>query len=216
VGSGGGLFISIDRGKRWVKVTSIPNTPVLDLAVQPREHDLIVAALGRNVFVANISALEELNGSVLAKDVHLFTIKPAVERVTWSFGANDYLFGQRYQLTPNPELGMEIRYYLKNARPDQASITIADFRGTEVARLKATTSAGINMVVWNMRAPAAGGRGAGSGRGGYSPDQWFPIGNYMVTLEIGGQKLTQTARIVRRQGWSLGPLPVTIADQPQH
>jgi hypothetical protein len=157
-----------------------------------------------------------LNDSVLAKDVHLFTIKPTVERVTWAFAANDYLFGQRYQLTPNPELGMEIRYYLKNARSDQASVAITDFRGTEVARLKGTTTAGINTIVWNMRVPAAGGgrgAGAGGGCGGYSPDQRFPLGNYTVNLKVGGQKLTQPASITRRQGWSLGPFPVTIPDQ---
>jgi hypothetical protein len=216
VGCGGGLFMSITRGKKWVKITNIPNTPVLDLAVQPREHDLIVGALGRNVFVANISAIEELTDSVLAKDVHLFTIKPAVERVTWAFGANDYLFGQRYLVTPNPEVGMDIRYYLKTARSEQVNVAVTDFRGTEVARLKGTATTGINTIVWNMRVPAAGGgrgAGAGGGRGGYSPDQWFPLGNYTVTLEVGGQKLTQPARIARRQGWSLGPFPVTITDQ---
>ena len=122
---------------------------------------------------------------------------------------------ERYQVTPNPELGMEIRYYLKNARSEQVSVAVTDFRGTEVARLKGTATTGINTIVWNMRVPAAGGgrgAGAGGGRGGYSPDQWFPLGNYTVTLEVGGQKLTQPARIARRQGWSLGPFPVTITD----
>jgi hypothetical protein len=49
-------------GKKWVKMNNnIPSVPVLDLAVHPRGHDLIVAALGRNVFVTHISALQELN-----------------------------------------------------------------------------------------------------------------------------------------------------------
>jgi len=214
VGTGGGAFISITRGRKWVKVTNIPNTPVLDLAVHPRERDLIVAALGRNVFVANIAPLEELTDAVLAKDAHLFSIKPTVERVTWSFGANDYLFGQRYFVTPNPDTGMAISYYLKGGRSDQPGIAITDFRGNEVARLKGTATPGINTVYWNMRAGSPqGGRGGGGGRGGYSADQWMPLGNYVVTLEVGGQKLSQPAQITRRQGWSLGPLPATITGQ---
>src|SRR5689334_8000325 len=68
VGTGGGAFISMTRGKKWVKVPNLPSTPVLDLAVHPREHDLIIGALGRNVFVANIAPLEELTDAILAKE----------------------------------------------------------------------------------------------------------------------------------------------------
>ena len=216
VGTGGGVFVTINRGKKWVRFNSnIPSVPVLDLAVHPREHDLIVAALGRNVYVTNISALQELNDAVLAKDVHLFSIKPAVQRVTWAFGANDRLFSQRYLITPNEEIGMAIRYYLKTARTDGAAIVITDIHGKEVARLKGESAAGINTVFWNMLAPpppsATGRGGGGRGRGpGYSPELWAPLGDYVVTLEAGGQKLTQGARIVKTQGWSVGAAPQVI------
>ncbi|HYN07303.1 MAG TPA: hypothetical protein VES67_07940 [Vicinamibacterales bacterium] len=215
VGSGAGLFVSINRGRKWVRMNNnIPNVPVLDLAVHPREHDLIVAAFGRNVFVTNIGSLQELNDAVLAKDVHLFGIKPTVQRVTWAFGANDRLFAQRYFVTPNPENGMVIQYYLKNARNDGASIAITNTSGAEVGRLKGATAAGINTVVWNMLAggaPGAAGRGGGRGRGpGYSPDLWVPLGDYVVTLEVGGQRLIQNARITKTQGWSVGASPQVI------
>src|SRR5207302_785475 len=156
---------------------NIPNVPVLDLAVHPREHDLIVAAFGRNVFLTNIEALEELNDAVLAKDAHLFAIKPTVQRVAWSFAANDRLFAQRYLVTQNPDNGMVIRYYVKNARTDGASIAITDTGGTEVARLKGEAAAGVNTVVWNMLAGGVGtgGRGGARGRGpGLSPDGRVP------------------------------------------
>jgi hypothetical protein len=215
VGNGGGVFVSIDRGRRWLKMNNnMPNLPVLSLAVHPRERDLIVGGFGRNVFVTNIGALQEMNATALAKDVHLFTIKPTVQRVTWSFGANDRLFSQRYLVTPNEPNGMVIRYYLKMARTEPATVVVTDASGTEVARLEGTTTAGLNTVVWNMlRSGGAGqGRGGGGrGRGpGYSPDLWVPLGDYTVTLEIGGQKLTQQARITKTQGWALGPLPTTI------
>ena len=166
VGTGGGVFVTINRGKRWVKLNNnIPNVPVLDLAVHPRERDLIVAAMGRNVYVTNIAPLQELSDAVLAKDVHLFSIKPAVQRVTWSFGANDRLFSQRYLITPNEDIGMAIRYYLKTARTDGATVVITDIHGKEVARLKGESAAGINTVYWNMLAPPApGATGRGGGR----------------------------------------------------
>ena len=71
-----------------------------------------------------------------------------------------------------------------------------------------------------MRVPTDdGGRGAGAGggRGRYSPAQWFPLGNYTVTVEIGAHKVTQPARITRdkagrsgRPGDDLGPVGKVI------
>ena len=211
VGNGGGVFVSINRGKQWVKMNNnIPNTPVLDLAVHPREHDLVVGSMGRGVFITNIGPLQELNDTILAKEAHLFGIKPTVQRIIWNFGANDRLFSQRYIVTPNEPNGMVIQYYLKNARNDAVSIVITDYRGTEVARLKGETAAGFNTVVWNMRVEA----GAG-GRGAYSPEQWHPLGTYVVTLEVGGQKLTQPAHITKTQGWSVGTsFPSIIRNRP--
>ena len=89
-----------------------------------------------------------------------------------------------------------------------------------MARLAGTNNAGINTVVWNMRAAGgdgrgAGGRGAGAGggapgRGGNPLDQWAPLGTYTVTLEVGGKTLVQSGQITHTQGWSLAPSPQII------
>ena len=85
-------------------------------------------------WITNIAPLQELTAAVLDEDVHLFSIEPTVQRMTWPFGANDYLFGQRHLQTPNEPNGMLIRYYLKTAaapRRDRQSPPA----GTEVAQL---------------------------------------------------------------------------------
>ncbi|MGA2264321.1 MAG: hypothetical protein ABSH28_23170, partial [Acidobacteriota bacterium] len=106
--------------------------------------------------------------------------------------------------------GMVIRYYLKNQGSGSANIVITDAKGQEVARLQGKTAAGINTVLWTMRAQGAGrGRGSGGG-GGNVLDGWAPLGEYTVTLELGEKKLTQKARITKMQGWSLGPAPQII------
>ncbi len=214
VGNDTGVFVSIDRGAHWVKMNNnMPNIPVHDLLVHPRENDLILGTYGRGLYVTNIAPLQEMSEATLAEDVHLFTIKPAVQRVIWQFGANDYLFGQRNLQTPNEQNGMVIRYYLKDQGSGNADITITDAKGQGVAKLQGRTSAGINTVVWNTRLPGAGrGRGAGGSGGGRSIlDQLLPLGEYTVTLEVGGRKLSQKASIVKTQGWSLfGPSPQII------
>ena len=210
VGNDTGVFVSIDRGANWVKMNnSIPNVPVRDLLVHPRENDLVIGTYGRGLYIANVGPLQEMNAEMLAEDIHLFAIKPAVQRITWQFGANDYLFGQRNFQTPNEPNGMVIRYYLKNQGSSGANVVITDSKGQEVVRLPGRVSAGINTVVWTMR-PQGAGRGRGVGPGGNILDQWAPLGEYTVTLEIDGKKFTQKARITKTQGWSIGPVPQII------
>jgi photosystem II stability/assembly factor-like uncharacterized protein len=233
VGNDTGVFVSIDSGAHWVKMNNnMPNVPVHDLLVHPRDNDLVLGTYGRGLWLTNIAPLQELNAAVLARDVHLFTTEPTVQRVNWSFGANDYLFGQRHLQTPNEPNGMVIRYYLKTASSSAASIAITNASGQEVARLEGQAAAGINTVVWNTRnqgggrggrgavtlasgaGAGVGGRGApgGGGRGsaGTGLDQLAPLGEYTVTLDVAGQKLTQKAQITKTQGWTIGPVPQTI------
>ena len=228
VGNDTGVFVSITRGASWVKMNNnMPNIPVHDLLVHPRERDLVVGSYGRDFWITNVWALEELTPAVLAEDAHLFSLKPGVQRVTWSFGANDYLFGQRHASTPNEPNAMLIRYYVK-ARAGGAAVTIKDAAGQVVATLSGPAEAGINTVQWTMRAGgggrggAAGGRGAGAApgtggratgnatRGGAALDQLLPLGDYTVTLDIAGKTYTQPAKIVKTQGWSLGLTPQVI------
>ncbi len=212
VGNDTGVFVTIDQGADWVKMNNtIPNVPVHDLLVHPRERDLVVGSYGRGIFITNVSALEELSNAVVGEDVHLFTIKPTVQRVTWSFGANDYLFGQRNFQTPNEPNGMLIRYYLKTPAAG-ATITIANAAGQDVARLNGPAAAGINTVVWNMRVGGGRGRGAGRGQaaGGTMLDQLMPLGDYTVALGVGGRTQTTKGTIAGTQGWTLGAVPQVI------
>ena len=107
VGNDTGVFVSIDRGGRWVKMNNnMPNVPVKDLLVHPRDNDLVLGSYGRDFWITNISPLQELTATVLTEPVHLFTVDPTVQRITWQFAANDYLFGQRHLQTPNQTSGM--------------------------------------------------------------------------------------------------------------
>ncbi len=114
LGNDEGLYVSIDGGRKWVRWPEFPRVPVKDLLVHPREKDLIVSTFGRGIYVTDISPLQELNDKVLAEEVHLFAIKPEAQRVVRSFGANDYLFGDRHLITPNEPNGLIIYYYLKD------------------------------------------------------------------------------------------------------
>jgi len=79
-----GLFVSLNDGQNWFKWTSgFPTCPVYDLAVHPRENDLIIATHGRAIYlIDDISPLRELSAEVLKKKLHLFKINEATQFVT--------------------------------------------------------------------------------------------------------------------------------------
>ena len=76
-----GLYVSFDGGNSWMKWTQgLPTIPVRDLAVHPRENDLIIATHGRSIFVIDdISPLREISDNLLQKKLHLFKVQDAVQ-----------------------------------------------------------------------------------------------------------------------------------------
>ncbi|HEX4566755.1 MAG TPA: hypothetical protein VH138_08985, partial [Vicinamibacterales bacterium] len=206
VGNDSGVFVSIDAGARWVRMNNnVPSVPVHDMLIHPRENDLVLGTYGRDLWITNIEPLQEIDAALLQKDAHLFRIQDTVQRVTWQFAANDYLFGQRHLQTPNDTPGMVIRYYLKQPLSAPPSVVVTDGSGKEWARIPGRNAAGISAVVWTMRPP-----GSGRGGRGNAVTELAPLGEYTVTLEMGSTKLTEKAHVTHTHGWSLAPSPSII------
>jgi hypothetical protein len=96
VGNDLGVWISIDSGGEWTPLKAdLPTVPVHDLAIHPRENDLVIGTYGRGVFIGDITPLQELDAGVLSKAFHLFQVEP---RAGYGFRAlgNFHLFGHRY------------------------------------------------------------------------------------------------------------------------
>lgn len=83
LGTEQGLFISINGGASWARfINGIPATPVRDIAIHPRENDLIVGTHGRGMFIIDdISPLRGLAVETLQKDVVILPTRPAPESV---------------------------------------------------------------------------------------------------------------------------------------
>ena len=91
------------------------------------------------------------------KPLHLFDIEP---RAPYSFRAqgNYHLFGDTYIEVPNEPEALAINYSLRAKDEAGARVTIADIKGAEIAQLKGPSEAGLNRVLWNMRAGVGAGR----------------------------------------------------------
>lgn len=117
-----GLFVTLDGGKRWKKFAAgLPTIAVRDLAIHPRENDLVLATFGRGFYVLDDYApLRDVDLAVLAGEARLFPVKDAwmfVERQPLgSLGSRDKGFqGESYFTAPNPPAAAVFTYYLKDA-----------------------------------------------------------------------------------------------------
>jgi photosystem II stability/assembly factor-like uncharacterized protein len=146
VGTDFAVYVSLDGGKSWTRMKgNMPTQPVHDLKVHPREKDLIVATHGRGIFIADISALEEVAPEVLAKSAHLFSIEPKVRWAETSRYASSFInFNGRSE-----PAALAVNYYLKAA--PKADVKIQIFKGNMlINELKGTSNPGLNSVLWNM------------------------------------------------------------------
>lgn len=163
-----GVFASWDGGGHWVSIrNNVPPVAVRDIAIHPRDNDLIIATHGRGVYILDsANALQEL-ATAKSSDVFLFDVRPAIRYQMWGRDSN---LGQRTFAAPNPPNGAVIDYYLKTDVNGPIVITIADRTGKTIRTVRTNANkAGVNRAVWDLRydapIPTPGG-GGGFGRGG--------------------------------------------------
>ncbi len=161
-----GVFASWDGGRRWVSIrNNVPPAAVNDLAIHPRDNDLIIGTHGRGVWILdNITPLQQL-AEARAADAHLFDIRPAIRYQIWGKDSN---LGQKTFIAQNPPYGAVIDYYLKSDAAAPVTITVADRGGKVIRTIRgASNRAGVNRVAWDLRHDGAiPATGSGSPFGG--------------------------------------------------
>lgn len=143
-----GVYVTLDRGANWHRIRGqIPTVPVDDLAIHPRENDLILGTHGRSVWIADdIAPLTTLDASVFEKDLHLFPVRDAV---AWRIYTHKGNTGHKFFIAENPPEGALLHIYAKAA--GEAEITVSAAGGDAVRTLKAELEPGLNRVNWDLR-----------------------------------------------------------------
>jgi photosystem II stability/assembly factor-like uncharacterized protein len=73
-----GLFVSTDGGAQWFKFTAgVPTASVMDMAIQPRENDLVLGTHGRSIFIVDdYSALRGLRDTDFGQRLRILATSP--------------------------------------------------------------------------------------------------------------------------------------------
>ncbi len=209
-----GIMVSFDDGASWQSLQmNLPNTPVHDIQVAPREHDLVIATHGRSFWI-----LDDITP--------LYQISDAVNKSAWLFKPRDtYRFpGFNYEEdAENPQDGQNapngviVRYYLKGKTDKEIKLSFYTGNGDSIityssakdnkgkmvpvpkefhANPKATPSGlikantGINQFVWDMRYPDAKGDTSATFEASLQGPKIIP-GNYKIKLFAGDELVAE-------------------------
>ncbi len=153
VGSEFSLFVSIDGGKSWAqfKGNHFPAVAVRDLAIQPRENDLVLATHGRGIWIVDdITPLRALTPDLLTQEVAFVSARPVQQRIE---GSGGWANGDAAFVGDNPPEAAVITYYQRSRHLfGKLKLEILDESGRVLDELPASKRPGLNRVTWPMRA----------------------------------------------------------------
>ena len=206
-----GLYASWDSGATWLSIrNNMPAVAVRDIAIHPRDNDIIVATHGRGIYILDDASPLQQIGRALQGEAFLFPIRPAIR---WAAGSGMFRQNERDWLAPNPAPGAWINVYLKTAPKEPVVVTVSDKSGKSVRTMRQPAEPGLNRFVWNLRydppggdrpQPAPGTEAGGRFGAGNQGPAVLP-GDYAVKVRAGTQELTGQVTVSLDPGIQASP-----------
>jgi photosystem II stability/assembly factor-like uncharacterized protein len=149
-----GLWVSLDGGKQWAhyKGGDLPAVAVRDIAIHPRDNDLVIATHGRGIWIVDdISPLRALTPAVLASAVSFLPDRPTVQRLQTGGGWSN---GDAMFVGANPTSDAVITYYQRRRHIfGDMKLEVYDASGKLLGTLPTSKRRGLSRATWSMRLP---------------------------------------------------------------
>ncbi len=150
-----GLFMSLDGGRSWARFKGgeFPPVPVRDIAIHPRDKDLIVATHGRGIWILDdLTPLRALQPQMLEQNFVFLPSRAGVLRVNgsdgWQTDDADYVGND----VPG---GAAIAYYQKKRHlMGDFKLEVLDATGKLLYSVPGNKRKGMSRLYWGMFAPS--------------------------------------------------------------
>jgi len=197
VGTEFGIFASLDGGQSWFSLrNNLPTVAVRDIAIHPRENDLIIGTHGRGIWIMDdISPLQEMNSDLLETEAYLFNIRPTTAFLRSS---RREPFSRPIFAGKNPAYGMIITSYLREKPKEKPKLTIINQDGQIFYEYKLATKEGLQRIAWNLQfvPKTKEGNPIKPGSAGFIALPTAPAGKYKVVLSV-GKKILENEAVLR-------------------
>jgi photosystem II stability/assembly factor-like uncharacterized protein len=147
-----GLWASVDGGQHWAqyKGGNFPAVAVRDVAVHPRESDLVLATHGRGIWIIDdVSPLRALDPAIMAQAAAFIPGRPVVQYMDVQAGWPEG--DATYAGPPRPREAL-VTYYQKSRHIfGDLKIEVLDAAGKLVDTVPSGKHRGLNRAGWSMR-----------------------------------------------------------------
>jgi photosystem II stability/assembly factor-like uncharacterized protein len=194
VGTEFGLWVSVDGGENWARFKggNLPSVPVRDLAIHPRDDDLVIATHGRGIWIVdNITPLRKLTAQTLAHGGAFVETKPVVQ-VLSTFGG--WATGDAEFIGSNPPGDAVVTYYLQKRHIfGDMKLQVFDSAGKLIQTLPTGKRRGLSRTAWSMRMTPP--RVPTAAAAAFVIGPRFLPGRYTVKLTEGDSTYSTTLRV---------------------
>lgn len=148
-----GLYVSFDGGEAWNKWTSgYPTVSTYDLAIQPRENDLIIGTFGRGLWVLDdirpLRALASQGTGLLASKLTAFEAPDAYLASAKNLPGY-YFSGDATFMGDNRERGAMISFFASEDT-GKVAVEIKDGDGKTIRSTDVDATKGFNRFIWGF------------------------------------------------------------------
>jgi hypothetical protein len=119
---------------------NLPNVPVHDLVIHPRNKELVIGTHGRSIYIADVQYIQKLDEEMLKKSLNIFDINPVTYNKSW--GKKTYTWGEAH--IP------EIKTVLYSGSNGNATIKIKTADNLILKEFRLDLDKGLNFIKYDL------------------------------------------------------------------
>ncbi len=204
LGTETGLYVSMDGSKSWAKWThGFPTVPTMDLAIHPREHDLIIGTFGRSIWILDdIRPIREAaamgTAQLAKKPLHVFEIPDATNAIIGPYmgyrsTGHSMFFGE------NKPFSAAITFYTSKKGKIKMEVLDSEEHVVRTKFIKADSA--LNRIYWGFESDGIRMPGSRKVKEGSNPPRGYDVlpGTYKVRMSQGEEVSEQTINVLADQ-----------------
>ncbi|NUM31606.1 MAG: glycosyl hydrolase [Bacteroidetes bacterium] len=142
IGTDNGIYFTLNQGKSWEKMSSLPRVAVHDIVINSETNELVIGTHGRSVYVISLNEINSLDSLIFENNLFLYNLPEYQYSENWGKKSGFW----------EPEIESKVQIPFFSAINQDIEIAITDSAGVLVKFEKINANKGVNYFNFNFSA----------------------------------------------------------------